>query len=201
MSFKWREVRGAIIIKLMSVYKRSIFLINPRFQIRFSLVICSLVWISSLIYPFTIIELFSSFTRMNPQAAEALKGARTELLIFLGAYQLLYIGIVFVLCIFLTHKIAGPMYKLTNYLRNIAQGTAPSIITFRDGDNFPEVAEEVNNAFDRIADNREDDYAYLTEITTYVNNLALVVPEDKRPVLNEINARLKDIQKRLRPDE
>ena len=185
----------------MSVYKRSIFLINPRFQIRFSLVVCSLVWISSLIYPFIIIELFNSFSRMNPQAAQALNDARSELLVFLGAYQLLYMGIVFVLCIFLTHKIAGPMYKLTNYLRKIAHGEPPSIITFRDGDNFAEVAEEVNNAFDRLADNRDDDYAYLTEITSYVNNLALVVPEDKRPVLNEINARLKDIQKRLRPDE
>ncbi len=185
----------------MSVYKRSIFLINPKFQIRFSLVVCSLVWISSLIYPFTIIELFNTFSRMNPQAAEGLKVARTELLIFLGAYQLLYVGIVFVLCIFLTHKIAGPMYKLTNYLRGITEGGNPGMITFRDGDHFPEVAQEVNNALDRLADTREDDYAYITEITSYVNNLALVVPEDKRPVLNEITARLKDIQKRIHSDE
>lgn len=185
----------------MSVYKRSIFLINPKFQIRFSLVICSLVWISSLIYPFTIIELFNTFSRMNPQAAEGLKAARTELLIFLGAYQLLYVGIVFVLCIFLTHKIAGPMYKLTNYLRGITEGANPGMVTFRDGDHFAEVAQEVNNAFDRLADTREDDYAYITEITSYVNNLALVVPEDKRPVLNEIIARLKDIQKRIHSEE
>ncbi|MBY0516112.1 MAG: hypothetical protein K2P81_04345 [Bacteriovoracaceae bacterium] len=185
----------------MSIYKRSIFLINPKFQIRFSLVVCSLVWISSLIYPFTIVELFNTFSRMNPQATEALKAARTELLVFLGAYQLLYIGIVFILCIFLTHKIAGPMYKLTTYLKNITQGAAPSNIAFRDGDNFAEVAEEVNRAFDRIADNRDDDFAYLTEVMSYMNNLSLVVPEDKKPVLLEINARLQDIQKRLHPDE
>ncbi len=185
----------------MSIYKRSIFLINPKFQIRFSLIVCSLVWISSLIYPFTIIELFNSFGRTNPQAAEALKAAKSELLIFLGAYQLLYIGIVFVICIFLTHKIAGPMYKLTNYLRGISQGAAPSAITFRDGDNFAEVAEEVNSAFDRLADDHEEDYAYLTEETSYINNLALVVPEDKRPVLQEINARLQDIQKRLHSED
>ena len=146
-------------------------------------------------------ELFNTFSKMSPQATEGLRAARTELLIFLGAYQLLYVGIVFVLCIFLTHKIAGPMYKLTNYLRGITDGGSPSFVTFRDGDHFPEVAQEVNNAFDRIADNRDEDYAYITEITSYVNNLSLVVPDDKRPILNEINARLKDIQKRMRPDE
>jgi nitrogen fixation/metabolism regulation signal transduction histidine kinase len=154
-----------------------------------------------LIYPFTIIELFNRFTQNNPQAAEAMKVVRTELLIFLGIYQLLYIGIVFVLCIFLTHKIAGPMYKLTNYLRGITEGNTPGQITFRNGDNFAEVAEELNLAFDRLADQREEDYAYITEIISYVNNLSLVIPEDKRPVMDEINARLRDMQKRLHSDD
>jgi methyl-accepting chemotaxis protein len=138
---------------------------------------------------------------MNPQAAETLKVAKKELLYFLGAYQLVYVGIVFIVCIFLTHKVAGPMFKLTNYLRRIAQGESPSSISFRDGDSFHEVAEEVNNAFDSVADQHEDDYSYLTEVTSYINNLALVVPEDKRPVIKEINARLSEIQKRLHPDQ
>lgn len=181
----------------MSVYKRSIFLINPKFQIKFSLVICSLVWISSLIYPLTILELFNTFTKMSPEAKTALKAAQNELMIFLAGFQFIYILIVFIICIFLTHKIAGPMFKLTNYLRGIAQGESPTQISFRDGDNFFEVAEEVNNAFDRLADKHEDDLAYLTEVTSYINNLALVVPEDKKPVIQEINARLSEIQKRF----
>ena len=89
------------------------------------------------------------------------------------------------------------MFKLTNYLRGIAQGEPPSVITFRDGDNFFEVAEEVNNAFDRLADKHEDDLAYLTEVTSYINNLSLVVPEDKKPIIQEINTRLLDMQKRF----
>lgn len=185
----------------MSAYKRTIFLINPKFQLKFALVMCSLVFISSLIYPLTIVQLFDSFAKSNPQATEGLREAKNQLLIFLAAYQFIFIGFVFIICIFLTHKIAGPMFKLTNYLRNISQGTPPSNITFRDGDNFPEVAEEVNSALDRIADEHEEDYAYLTEVTSYMNNLSLVVPEDKKPLIQEITARLQDIQKRLHPNE
>lgn len=185
----------------MAAYKRTIFLVNPKFQLRFTLVMCSLVWISSLIYPITIIELFDSFAKANPAVMPSLKVARDELLVFLAAYQFIYVGFVFIICVFLTHKIAGPMFKLTNYLRGIAQGTPPSMISFRNGDNFPEVAEEVNSAFDRLADDRDEDFAYLTEVTSYMNNLSLVVPEDKKPLIAEITARLQDIQKRLRPDE
>jgi hypothetical protein len=185
----------------VAVYKRSIFLINPRFQIRFSLIICSLVYLSSLIYPFTIMELFNTFSRMNPQAVEALKNAKTELIIFILIYQVIFLGIVFVLCVFMTHKIAGPLYKLSNYLRGIANGAVPTAITFRDGDHFHDLAVDVNNVFDAIADAREEDYAYLTEVMGYLNNLALVVPEDKKPLLQEINARLKEIQGRLNPPE
>ncbi len=181
-------------------YKRTIFLINPKFQIRFSLIICSLVYLSSLIYPFTIIELFNSFARVSPDAAVALDGARQELITFLLVYQFIFAGIVFVLCVFLSHKIAGPMYKLSTYLRNIAQGAAPSHLSFRGGDNFQELADDVNSAFDALADSQEENYAYLTEVMSYLNNLALVIPEDKKPVLKEINDRLKDIQGRLRQD-
>lgn len=162
---------------------------------------CSLIYLSSLIYPFTIIELFNTFTKISPQSVETLKSARSELIIFLVIYQFLFVGICFVLCIFMTHKIAGPMYKLSNYLRSIAGGSAPTQITFRDGDNFHELAQDVNSVFDSLADAHEEDYAYLTEVSSYISNLSLVVPEDKKLVLQEINARLKDIQTRLRPED
>lgn len=186
---------------MSATYKRSIFLVNPKFQIRFSLIVCSLIYLSSLIYPFTIVELFDTFSKLNPESVESLKTAKTDLVIFLVVYQFLFVGICFVLCIFMTHKIAGPIFKLSNYLRSIAAGAAPTQITFRDGDNFHEIAQDVNAVFDAMADSREEDLAYLTEVTSYINNLALVVPEDKKSVLQEINARLLDIQTRFRPEE
>jgi len=185
----------------VSAYKRSIFLVNPKFQIRFSLIICSLIYLSSLIYPLTILELFNTFSKINPQAVEQLKTARTELILFLVIYQFLFVGICFVLCIFMTHKVAGPMFKLSNYLRSIAGGAPPTQISFRDGDNFHDIAADVNAVFDSLADSREEDFAYLTEVTSYINNLALVVPDDKKTVLQEIVSRLKDIQTRLRPED
>lgn len=185
----------------MAAYKRSIFLINPRFQLRFSLIICTLVYISSLVFPFVVLELFESIAKIQPQAANALREARGELIFYLILYQLIFTIIVFILCIFLTHKIAGPIYKLMGYLRGIANGGTPTQLSFRAGDHFHDLAAEINHVFDVLADEKDEQYAYLTEVMSYLRNLSLALPDDKKPVLEEISARLKDIQGRLRPEE
>ena len=45
------------------------------------------------------------------------------------------------------------------------------------------------------------DLVYISEVTTYINNLSLVVPEDKRVVLNEIIVKLNEIQNRFHSKE
>jgi sensor histidine kinase YesM len=147
-------------------------------------------------YPLTIYDLYDKVIAMQPQSAAQFESSRYSLLILLTVIQLAFLGIVFVLSIFMSHKIAGPMYKLMNFLRDIRNGGEIRPIFFRDGDNFHEVADEVNLLMDHLMSQREEDFAYLEEVSTYINNLALVVPEDKKPVLQEILSRLATIQNR-----
>jgi signal transduction histidine kinase len=181
----------------LKLYKRSIFLVNPRFQLKFSFLIVFLVWLSSSIYPFLIMDFFDNFSRSYPASQEVIANVREDLQFFLMGYHVIYAFIVFLICVYLTFKIAGPMYKLVNYLRSIALGENPTSIFFRSGDYFPEVAEEVNNAFDKIKETQQEHYEYLSEVKSYINNLALVIPDDKKPIIDEINHRLDEIKKRI----
>ncbi len=114
----------------------------------------------------------------------------------LFALQAAFIGVVFVVCIFLSHKIAGPLYKLKNYLINIRSGGDITPLYFRKGDNFHDVAEEVTETMEFLNTQRAQDFEYLDEVSSYIANLSLVVPEDKKPVLNEIQRKLSEIQNR-----
>lgn len=180
--------------------KRTVYLVNPKFQLKFSLFVCSLVFISSLIYPLTIYELFekilreANITAPNSEIADFRSGLISTLVI----YQLAFTAMVFIVCIFQSHKIAGPITKTVNYLKEIARGKIPTKISFRLGDNFQELSTELNNAFNKIHEEQDKDYAYISEINSYLNNLALVVPEDKKSVLNEIIGRLSEIQERFK---
>ena len=54
----------------------------------------------------------------------------------------------------------------------------------------------MNETLEFFVNQRQEDFAYLDEVSAYINNLALVVPEDKKPVLNEIQSNLAKIQSR-----
>lgn len=182
-------------------YKRNTYLINPRFQVKFSLYVCGLVFISSLIYPLTIYDLFTSFilsvADKAPAAAEKLSQKRSDLILVLVLWQVGFSALVFIGCIFFSHKIAGPMFKLQKFLREKIDGAEHGKLFFRKGDYFHEVADDFNEAFDAIEGEHKEDLVYLSEVRSYINNLAMVVPEDKKAVLNEISTKLTKIQRKF----
>lgn len=182
----------------MAFYKRSVFLINPSFQLRFSLIVCSIIVISTIIYPVIIYDFFQALSSANPSIAKNVVAAQKDLILFLILIQVVITLLVFIVFIFFTHKIAGPLYKLKNHLAHIREGKAISPLTFRDGDYFHDVAEEVTLMLETVASNQESDFQYVEEISTYIENLSTVVPDDKKPILNEISRRLIDIKARYK---
>lgn len=52
----------------------------------------------------------------------------------------------------MSHRFAGPMYRLRNALRDAADGKAVAPIHFRDGDFWCEMAEEFNQVAARLRD-------------------------------------------------
>lgn len=188
----------------MSAYKRSIYLINPKFQLKFSGLVCLLVFISSLIYPFTIYDLLNSFITLfgekSPSLSAQLVEKRESLIVILTLWQIGFTALVFIICIFFSHKIAGPMYKVQKFLAQIRDGGKRDRLYFRQGDYFPEVADDFNDTFEEIEERYQNDLVYLGEVTSYLNNLSMVVPDDKKAVLNEITTKLTEIQERFNQD-
>jgi methyl-accepting chemotaxis protein len=184
--------------KALAFYKRSIFLINPAFQLKFSLIVCSIIVISTLIYPVIIYDFFQLVSANNPAVAKNIVAAQKDLILFLILIQVVITLLVFVIFIFFTHKIAGPMFKLKNHLAKIREGDAISALTFRNGDYFPDVAEEVSLFLETVVLNQEEDFQYVEEVSMYLENLSSIVPDDKKPVLNEISRRLIEIKSRYK---
>lgn len=172
--------------------QRKTYIINPKFQYKFSFTICSLIFIGSLIYPITIYDLFEYIISLNPGTATKHAAHRNNLIQYLVIMQMAFIGLVFIFCLFISHKIAGPLYKLTQYLRTVRESGELIHLKFRDGDNFPEVADEVNLTMTYLANKTEEETKTLTELSSYLENLSLVIPEDKKPVLEEAQEKIKE---------
>ncbi len=162
--------------------------------------ICFIVFLSSLIYPLTIYDLFNSFIQSTPSAMTQmeLEEKRKALILWLSVYQAALCAIIFIVSIFISHKIAGPLFKLTTFFKKVSAGVNPGRLFFRSGDHFLELADDYNDAMETIQENHNADFAYISEVNSYISNLSQVVPEDKRPVLEEIVQKLTEIQERFR---
>jgi len=182
-------------------YSRKIYLINPKFQIQMSLYVCAVVFATSLIYVFTVYQLLDAiivdFSLRNPEIAMHYSNKRSLLIYFLIGFHLGFTCLTFFACIFFSHKIAGPLYKLQKHLRAIREDLNPGKLFFRKGDYFQDIADDINHTIEHIEDEYKKDLVYLSEVNSYINNLSMVVPNDKRVVLNEISSRLSEMQERF----
>lgn len=141
--------------------------------------------------------IITNFALKNPEIASHYSSKRDSLILFLILLHLGFTFLTFFLCIFFSHKIAGPLYKLQKHLKSIRENNTHGKLYFRNGDYFQELADDVNETFEHLENNYKNDLVYLSEVTSYINNLSLVVPDDKRVVLNEISSRLSAMQERF----
>lgn len=136
------------------------------------------------------------FSLKNPEIASMYEAKRNSLVFFLILLHLGFTCLAFLSCIFFSHKIAGPLYKLKKHLAEIREHGAKGHLFFRKGDYFLELADEVNLTMDHVHDLHKNDLIFLGEVNSYINNLSLVVPDDKRIILHEISSKLSEMQER-----
>ena len=138
---------------MSSKYQRKIILINPRFQLKLSAYFAFLTVANIAIFYACIRYFFQVFVDMGieiglPNNHVYFMFVEDQMLtmniVFLIT-SFLTIGLLMVFGVYISHKIAGPLYRFCHHLTDIAEGKKEvSEIKFRDGDFFPEVAECFN---------------------------------------------------------
>ncbi len=130
-------------------YKRSKFLINRRFQLKFAFFVCTWIFALSMIYPIIIYNVFEYFLKIlsaphDVLTVDKVKYVENQVVVVLGVLQLLFLLITFLLSIFLSHRIAGPLYKLRRAVEDVSKGNFDQRITFRKNDHFVELQDSFN---------------------------------------------------------
>ena len=86
---------------------------------------------------------------------EKIKSLESTLFFWLGAGQLVLMGLTFGICIFISHRIAGPLFKLRRSMLEVSNGKLDRHIAFRKNDYFPELQDAFNEMIDGIRDRKK----------------------------------------------
>lgn len=144
----------------MASYRRSTILINKPFQLRFAIYICT--WLAAIcfVYPVITQNLFDYLIRyasqdpMGPELTGLMK-TKHDVLTLLMLTEVAFIAMTFTVCVFMSHRIAGPLFKLRRSLIAIGDGTWKGQLTFRRKDWFPELADDFNRMVQGIRERKQ----------------------------------------------
>ena len=177
--------------------RRRTVLINSGFQLRFAFYVCSWLIALSFAYPLIMSNFFSFFFRylaLDPMGAEIsyLERAREEMLWLLIGMQFVMLGLSFIISIFTSHKIAGPIYKTIQFFRQVKEGQLDGHLKFRDHDYFPELAVEFNEMMatlrTKITDKSDTINLATTKVEAMITNADAKTQVELQQVLDVLRA-------------
>lgn len=188
---------------IMNIQKRRIYYIEKKFQTKYILLTIFLL----LTYTFAfIIIIFSPYILTLSldfySLSEKAEAARTLLLLHskvwpgIGGIILLFGA----LSIFITHKIAGPLYRLKKSLSMIVEGNLDVKVKLRKGDDLKDLAEHFNILAEELrtfVNTVRVDYDLLSEYILELEreiDAKMLTEESGRALIHKVEANRKNIE-------
>ncbi len=146
-------------------HRKRIYLINRDFQLRYSYtaacvgIVSTLVTAIVLLYPLYVFEILR-IPRFLPW----------PILGIMVVAAIINISLIGFMGIFITHKIAGPMYSLVRSFRKIEMGRWAGHLTVRDGDELKYVIRNFNQLIDGLVEIGRQDVSIIDEVLSKLSS-------------------------------
>jgi hypothetical protein len=149
--------------------------IHPRFQTRYIGTLVGNALISLCLFGYVVYSTykdnFDLVLALVPDPAEIKDKLDVSNKILV--YNFIFAGIIFIVttglvALIFSHKTAGPLFHIKKVAQKIHSGDTTSRIKLRPGDDFREVAEHLNSAFEKIT-NPNAKYFFLTDHREFAN--------------------------------
>ena len=132
--------------------KRSIFLINGSFQIKYSLIFALIGVLIAVLFSAHIFYFLGEYLQVvipdyidHPQIYDFVISEKRKIFIYLSVLILLLACFLFFMGIVITHKIVGPVMVIKRKINDVEQGDFGAYVKLRKGDEFKDLAEAFNN--------------------------------------------------------
>lgn len=140
-----------------SFFKRK-YLINPKFQFRFLFVFMAIILCTQI---FTYIQVTGTFHQFynviegqsipaNEPFLVALQAETLHLYVVMASTSVLVLIVAGLVGVVLTHKLAGPLFRLKNQMDQIEAGAEITDVKFRKDDFYPELADSFNRMMSKL---------------------------------------------------
>ncbi len=137
---------------------RKQYIVSKKFQLKYAGTILLLMFVTAgfcayAIYYTTMISMGEKLANVYPQGqlVDIVNSVNLKILVSM----LIVSPLILALGIFLSHKIAGPVYRIEKTIGKMAQGDFSDRITLRKGDEMKSLADSINKLADSLERSRK----------------------------------------------
>lgn len=183
-------------------FRRRNYFINKKFQTDFSIKFLVIIVVEAVLAVGLFLYL-SKGTLTTGYIGSELKISRTYdfFLPMLLLSNIIIVGITgiigIVVLVFMSHRIAGPMFRFERVLDRINTGDLTNRFKLREGDQFKELEERINQLTNTLDGKAGDLQSRITEISKLFSRLqipAASAGQDSERLLQDISKKLTELQ-------
>ena len=190
----------------MNFKMRKNYFIEKKFQTKYVLLTVFMLLSYSFLFIVIIFAPYILTLHFNYPFAEKADAAKTLLLLhgkiwpWIGG-AILFFGAV---SIFVSHKVAGPLFRIKKCLDNVTQGDLDVVIKLRKWDDLKDLAEHINMLIAEIRTfviTLRNDYALLSEYITDLEReieAKVLTEESGREIIRKVQESRKNIETALK---
>jgi len=190
----------------MDFQMRKNYFIEKHFQIKYMLLTMLLLLVYSFIFIAIIFAPYMLTLYFNYPLVEKTEAARAILLLHAKVWPGISIVIVLfgAVSIFITHKIAGPLYRLKKSLSQVTEGNLNVVVKLRKWDDLQDLAEHVNILIGELrtfVTTLRNDYNLLSEYILELEHkieIKMLTEESGREIINKVQESRKNIENALK---
>lgn len=174
-------------------YKRHIYIIDRKFQFKYLFIILSMIFVSVAAVSFvTFYVIWDNVIKeffFIPEASVKLGDIFVRTSVISAATGVILLAVFGIAGIFISHKIAGPIYRVERVADELKKGNLDVKVRFRKDDDLQELADSLNKMIDGIKGMVSEDKEIIRRLTAMSEKLSEDVKKQKglkKGVLNTI---------------
>lgn len=157
-------------------YRRSVLLIDPQFQLKYTGLVVGLGAIISIICAYFIYRAYNENTQLlelsEAVGQEISRRESTTIVTVVVAFVVLEIVALGFWGILVTHRIAGPIFIISRYVRILKDGAYPDMRPLRDGDEMKSFFDLFAGMVDMLKTKDREELAAMEEAITKLGDQA-----------------------------
>ncbi len=179
-------------------FQRKIIMIKRGLQMKYVLLVFVTVFLTAIVVSLDVYYVIGKSVLLHYEEVNLLPVIKSATLL-LAMHLSLYLLVVIVCSIFVSHRFAGPIFRLERVSENLAKGDLTVSVQFRKGDEFFETAEYMNRMIAALREKVQKDKNLSDRILVKLNDLAQKLeagklkPNEAAALANEISVEVQHI--------